>query len=534
MKKFVAEKQVNLRFKSRYRQFFISMLIMVLMSTAISLISPILINIWRQTDMGLSRERVLILIGVLIVATFLELALTILRERFAQTFNKLNFTDLLKRYFDLNYDFIQETGSAKLIIYMQEAVNTAYEYMTGSAIKIYASSITALVVLYITWTIRPWVSLVLLALIPINYFSYKHLNKLLAERSVELQKVSSSSYQRILSTVGEVDYIKQLSDRQPILGQLEPVIEDNYRVMADINIVAQGASTLIDRINYVIRTVLLLLLTFVSSTEGTGGSELVILILLIPSYSSAVSVITNSSLNKTRMQVAQNFIDEWSDQYEQDGTKELKDIQSITFKIPELMIGDRTLARSVQGEFHKGDVVWIQGPSGVGKSTLLKLLPKFRTTEQILFNGEDIRNFENQSIRRQVGYLSQTAPVVNASLRDNLFLGRTYDPEVEMAFLREPLMKSILENKSLDTVIEVGGANISGGEKQKIALTRMLQDQVSVLVLDEVTAGIDAPTAEEIWQRLKDEKQDKIIFIISHDELPEMIATQRIRLGSTM
>ncbi|WP_162265440.1 ATP-binding cassette domain-containing protein [Abyssisolibacter fermentans] len=153
------------------------------------------------------------------------------------------------------------------------------------------------------------------------------------------------------------------------------------------------------------------------------------------------------------------------------------------------------LANNISGVFKKGDVVWIRGNSGCGKSTLVKLIPKFRTINRILVNNIDIRNITNKSIRKKIDYLSQDVPIIKGSLRDNLFFNKSYNAELEKELINSKLLSSIFVNKDINTLITENGANLSGGEKQKIALARCIYNKSDVLILDEVTSNIDTESA---------------------------------------
>ena len=190
------------------------------------------------------------------------------------------------------------------------------------------------------------------------------------------------------------------------------------------------------------------------------------------------------------------------------------------------------MARNIVGDFEKGDVVWIKGASGTGKSTLVKLLAKFRTCDKIEINGKDIRRFTNASLRRKVDYLSQNIPIVTGSVRDNLSFNQVWDKKNEECLAKQPFFAGFLQNHGYDSRIEENGANLSGGEKQKIALARIFFDEVDMLILDEFTSNIDKGTAEEILDTVVKNGKEKILFIISHDELPEKYATKTLCLNS--
>ena len=89
----------------------------------------------------------------------------------------------------------------------------------------------------------------------------------------------------------------------------------------------------------------------------------------------------------------------------------------------------------------------------------------------------------------------------------------------------------MLKRHGMDEEIEENGANLSGGEKQKIALARVLHRDVDVLILDEFTSNIDKETAKEMLDMVVKNGRDKILFIISHDDLPEKYATKEVNLA---
>lgn len=105
-----------------------------------------------------------------------------------------------------------------------------------------------------------------------------------------------------------------------------------------------------------------------------------------------------------------------------------------------------------------------------------------------------------------------------------------WDKEREEKLKQEPILQSIFSNKDMDSLIDENGTNLSGGEKQRIALARALYDDVDVIILDEVTSNIDKESAEIILERIMSGKEQKIIFIISHDTMPELYANKILHL----
>lgn len=143
-------------------------------------------------------------------------------------------------------------------------------------------------------------------------------------------------------------------------------------------------------------------------------------------------------------------------------------------------------------------------------------------------NGVPIKEILNADLRKHTEYIPQNAPIVCGTLRDNLLLntepGRISDEQL----LSNPFIKTILQHKTLDDLIQEGGTNLSGGEKQKLALARGLLENPDVLILDEICSNIDAEAANEIYAYLAESRKKRITLIISHEDLPSGLANKWI------
>lgn len=361
-------------------------------------------------------------------------------------------------------------------------------------------------------------------------FGYKLLNKELLRRSEVLQRETAAGWQKILSIIGQTDYLKQCDSYENIIEQMNPSLNRIYGTMADVNILAQSASKLLSSLNNIIQTMIIVLAVYQMLNSKIGSISLILFTILMPLYFQNLSIVTRANLNKRDMKISLEFLQEWDSKLEDDGYKDIDSIHEVNLDIDELSIKGKHLASNIKGNYKKGDIVWIKGESGTGKSTLAKLFPKFRTTDSIYINGVDIRDIKNKSLRTKVDYLSQNVPIIKGTLRENLFFNKSCDSDLEEMLKNEPILQSILRTKSMDTLIEEGGANLSGGEKQKIAIARSLYDESDLLILDEVTSNIDKESSEDIMNRILKSSQDRIVFIISHDSLPEKYASEIINI----
>ena len=171
-----------------------------------------------------------------------------------------------------------------------------------------------------------------------------------------------------------------------------------------------------------------------------------------------------------------------------------------------------------------GDLVALAGPSGAGKSTLVRLVGRLADPDagQVLLDGTDLRDLPLRLVRDQVAVLLQEAPVLDASVRDNVTFAR---PEADDAQVWAALTAagaagfvSALPG-GLDAPVGRAGRSLSGGERQRIALARALVLDARVLVLDEPTTGLDADAAHRLVGTLAALARDRAVLVASHDPI---------------
>ena len=136
-----------------------------------------------------------------------------------------------------------------------------------------------------------------------------------------------------------------------------------------------------------------------------------------------------------------------------------------------------------------------------------------------MINDIDIKNIENKSLRNQILYFSQEVPILSKTLRENLLFGRS-ERDVDFSNLDNCKLLEGLKDKSggYERMILENGNDLSGGEKQKIAIGRHLIKDGSVYILDEITSSIDKNSEKEIMDFIFSHCKDKIVFLISHNE----------------
>jgi ATP-binding cassette, subfamily B, multidrug efflux pump len=173
-----------------------------------------------------------------------------------------------------------------------------------------------------------------------------------------------------------------------------------------------------------------------------------------------------------------------------------------------------------------GEKVGIVGRSGAGKSTLVNLLLRFHDVEggAISVDGQDIRDITQDSLRRQIGMVTQDSSLLHRSVRNNILYGRPEATEKQVieAAKRAEAHDFILDltdpkgRKAYDAEVGERGVKLSGGQRQRIALARVILKDAPILVLDEATSALDSEVEAAILDTLYGVMEGKTVIAIAH------------------
>ncbi|HUT18674.1 MAG TPA: ABC transporter ATP-binding protein, partial [Anaerolineae bacterium] len=168
-----------------------------------------------------------------------------------------------------------------------------------------------------------------------------------------------------------------------------------------------------------------------------------------------------------------------------------------------------------------GEHVAIVGPSGVGKTTLVSLILRFYkpTQGEIWFDGRPASEYDVGSLRRRIGYVSQSTLLLSGTISDNLRYGNPEASEEEV--VRAAKVAGIHEfivglPEGYNSLVGERGVNLSEGQKQRLAIARALIKDPDILVLDEPTSALDSLVEKSIFDALPTLIRDKTFFVVAH------------------
>ena len=203
--------------------------------------------------------------------------------------------------------------------------------------------------------------------------------------------------------------------------------------------------------------------------------------------------------------------------------KELKDVEgSIDYNNVSFHYSNGVPVLSdVDLHLRPGQCLAVVGPSGGGKTTICRLLPRFYDVSagSVCIDGQDVRTLTQASLRRNIGLIQQDVFMFAGTVKENIRYGRpdATDEEVVQAAIRAEIHKEIMElPDKYDTYIGERGVMLSGGQKQRISIARVFLKNPKILILDEATSALDTVTERKIQSSLDKLSEGRTTVIIAH------------------
>ncbi len=181
---------------------------------------------------------------------------------------------------------------------------------------------------------------------------------------------------------------------------------------------------------------------------------------------------------------------------------------------------DQYVLKGINFKVRSGEKIGLVGTTGCGKTTTVSLLSRLYEFQKgdIFLDGHSIRNFKRKALREQIGFVSQDAIIFRGSWRQNLTTDKVLADDVIMKAAEVTGLKKVMDlgSWSLDSEIYDGGVNLSVGERQLLALTRVLIKNPKILILDEATANIDPWFEKIIHQAVDKVMEGRTCLMIAH------------------
>ena len=202
------------------------------------------------------------------------------------------------------------------------------------------------------------------------------------------------------------------------------------------------------------------------------------------------------------------------------GIRESIEFKNVCFDYVD-QSGETRVLRDINLKVGRNQVVAIVGSSGSGKTTLVGLIPRFYdpTTGEVLIDGIDIREYTQNTLRKQIAMVTQETFLFNDTVRNNIGYGAIHASQEEIASAaRVALADDFISRFPMKyaTLIGERGQRLSGGERQRISIARALLKNAPILILDEATSALDSESEKLVQQALTNLIRDRTTFVIAH------------------
>lgn len=400
-----------------------------------------------------------------------------------------------------------------------ESLTTLVQSFFIDIMPIFSSAIISLVVMYMQ---NVYVGLVATIIVPIYFFVSTLQAKKLQGVRRQLRGQREEKTNGLLNLISSIPVIKSFV-REKLEGEkqynLQMQLMNSQLKTRRTNFMYDGVKTFIEQIGVVI--IIILTVYFVLGGQMTIGA-IMMHIMLFNNVSAPIRQLHRiyDQMNDALI-YAEGYFDVLNsdDEIEASGEVEAKNIKgkievrNVDFTYPN---GNKAL-HNVSMTLENGKTTALVGLSGAGKSTVINLLCKFYAPDsgEILLDGINLKNYDNHTLRENIGLVLQKNHIFKGTIADNIRYGNIHATQEQII---DAAKKAYLHEKvsELKDAYDTDAQLLSGGQQQRIAIARLFLKNPPILFLDEPTASLDAVATEQIKNSLDAIKKDRTVVIISH------------------
>lgn len=433
--------------------------------------------------------------------------------------------DIFQHLQSLSTDFYRKYSTGDILARIGEDVSRVRMYI-GPAIMYTASTVTMFVfVLATMFSVNVWLTLIVIAPLPILSISIYYVNITVNKRSEKVQEQLST-----LSTFVQEHFsgirIMKAFERENSVNTRFAQNADEYKKrslhLAKVNAFWLPVISLLIGMSTLF-TVWIGGMWVIQQKITIGNiAEFVLYVNMltwpIASLGWVTSLVQRAAASQTRINELMNI----QPSIVNKNPNESKIQGKITFKNVSFGYTDEQLVlKNISLEIPKSSSLGIMGAVGSGKSTLAQLLVRMYDVKQgqILIDDIPIQELNLNHLRQQIGYVPQDVFLFSDTIYNNIAFGKidATEPEIHSVAEKAAILKDIKHfPDGMQTLIGERGIMLSGGQKQRIALARAILKNPPILILDDCLSAVDTHTENEILSHLAEVKQNKTTLIISH------------------
>ena len=481
---------------------------------------------WGQQAIRIVTIISIVLLGKEILSALITFAQNYFGERMRIFVSRDLAQSVIERVltFRMAYFNTGDNATGKLQARIDQGVSSLSRTVQNFFIDLLPLFTSALLALILMFAANVYVGLVALGIVPIYFWiTYRQARRLKGWRR-EMRSHLETKSQGIKNIIDSINVIKSFN-REQIEGQkqldIQNQVTENQMKTRKVAFYYNGVKSFVKQVG----TVLVIILTAYLVLKGYPGMTIGKIMYHVMLFSNVIAPITQlqrifDDVNDALI-YAEGFFGildaeeevEPSGNYKPEKIHGKFEIKHVDFTYPN---GNQALF-DVNMTIDPGKITALVGLSGAGKSTIVNLLDKFYEPQvgQILLDGVDLREYDTQYLRENIGLVLQKNHIFDGTIEENILYGNpnaTHEDVVEAA-KKSHLYDQVME---LPKQFNNNAADLSGGQQQRVAIARMFLKNPPIIFLDEPTASLDAIATEQIKNSIDAIKKDRTVIIISH------------------
>ena len=502
----------------------------MLFAVGLQLPMPFLTKYLIDKVLVMKSFRILNIIGFILIGVLLLRIVSIYLERyFLATFRGRVMFDLRMAIFNhterlrLSFFYNKETGY--LMSRLSGDVSSVQGLLADTLVSFLQNILMFIAGVAATIYIHPKLAFISFSILPFYGLSVWIFNKRIRDMSYELREDFAQMNKDLQELLSGITVIKAFTGE--IYGSLRLMrsVKKGIKKSVKLDIL----STLFSLLSALISSTGPLILIWYGCSEIMRGNLTIGGLMAFSSFLSYLFGPTESlmginlTIQRSLASVERIFeIFDTTKETCKDGESELKEIKGgITFDNIFFSYDKEAILKKISFDINPGDKIAFVGETGVGKSTIASLLLRFYESDsgEIYINGLNIKDIKLESLRKNIGYVSQDVFLFSDTIRENIRFGKrgAKDGEIETA-AKLAGIHNFIDNlpEGYDTEVGERGVKLSGGEKQRIAIARAVLKDAPILLLDEATSNLDRNTERNIIKSIEKLSLNKTLIIIAH------------------
>ncbi len=436
--------------------------------------------------------------------------------------------DLQRKLMKLPLSFFHTRHSGKLTSVVFNDVNAIQKVLDSSFVKIFLAPMQIIFYLVVLFMISWKLTLITFVLIPISAVLIIKIGQSMRRKTRRMLEQVSLVVTAFQESVSAIRIVKAFTAEIKESEKFQSINANFFKKAFRAKRLGQLTSPLNETIAVSVFSVLLWFGgTMVFSGDSMSAEDFMrFLIFLFMLFQPLREFAGLNNVLQSGMAAAERiftYLDTPTEPYTKAGAVTLKNFDdSIVFTNVNFSYdGEVEVLRQINLVINKGEMVAFVGHSGVGKSTLVDLIPRFYdvTSGSISIDGYDVRDLQLTSLREQIGIVTQETILFNDTIRNNIsYGGEGYTDDEIIAAAQNANAWEFIEKmeNGLNTIIGERGVTISGGQRQRLSIARAILKNTPILILDEATSALDSQSEKLVQNAIDNLMQNRTVLAIAH------------------